>query len=756
MMPVDPRLIERLLRWEELHEQGQTVSPEELCGDCPELVADLRKQIDALQALEPVLHPKMDTTVSSTHPPEEWFARTVPGGLLPVIPGYDIEGVLGSGGMGAVYRARQRSLARSVALKVIRTGHRAAATEVARFRTEAEAAAALQHPNIVHVYEVGEHNGQPFLSMELVQGSSLDKKLLSGPLPAHEAAQLVEILARAIQHAHERGIIHRDLKPANVLLTEDGTLKIADFGLAKRLQQSRGLTRTGTVLGTPAYMAPEQAAGRTAEIGPAVDVYGLGALLYHLLTGRPPFQADNELDTLRKVVSDEPPSPSWLQPNVPRSLEAICLKCLEKKPSRRYASAAALADDLRRFREGEAVQARPLGKWDKALQWTTRRPRTVLGLVSACLVALLALAWWDANVRVKIEYYSNFTYRWSVPEGIYRISREQAQHRHQTFRFHRRAGRVEKVEVVNGHGYLSGEHHLTPLIEGDRFVGERPQRRECSYEYARDDQGRLLEMVARDVSGAVVWRLHFTSARTAHFTDDEGFPHSQAPSGAVYVEFTRSDDGLTQEVRYLDREGRRQPGKDGTFGKRIAYDPLGLPIEETYLGADDQPAVHREGFARRTLRYDGQGNNVEEAWYDLQGKPALCAHGIARQVWTYDWIGNALQVAYLGVDGRPTRCCHGVSQCRFAYSAQGDSAGERFFDEDGRPVLHRGGYHEVRTTHDGRGNKVEESYFGTDRQPVQLLSGYARIHWSYDARGEHKETAYFDLTGRRVQPVKAP
>jgi serine/threonine protein kinase/WD40 repeat protein len=277
---------------------------------------------------------------------------------LPALPGYEILQELGRGGMGVVYKARQLPLNRLVALKMILAGAEAGNQDRARLRIEAEAVARLQHPNIVQIHEVGESEGHPFLCLELLEGGSLASQLDGTPWEGCRAAELVETLARAVHAAHRRGVIHRDLKPANVLLTADGTPKITDFGLARRMDAASGPTRTGAVMGTPSYMAPEQAEGKTGQIGPAADVYALGAILYELLTGRPPFRAATPLDTLLQVVSDLPVPPSRWCPQVPPDLEAICLKCLEKKPRRRYASAEALAEDLERFLYHRPVLAR--------------------------------------------------------------------------------------------------------------------------------------------------------------------------------------------------------------------------------------------------------------------------------------------------------------------------------------------------------------------------------------------------------------
>jgi tetratricopeptide (TPR) repeat protein len=322
--------------------------------------------------------------------------RAVGPGPGPEVPGYEILGDLGRGGMGVVYKARQVALKRPVALKMLLNGTHLDPERLDRFRAEAETVARLQHPNIVQVYEVGELDGWPFFSLELVEGGSLDRKLAGAPLQVRDAATLLETLARAMHHAHQRGLVHRDLKPANVLLAADGTPKITDFGLAKQLDADAGRTHSGAVVGTPSYMAPEQAEGKNREVGPAADVYALGAILYECLTGRPPFRGATVLETLDQVRTWEPVPPSRLQPGVPRDLETVCLKCLRKEPARRYASALDLAEDLRRFLAGEPVRARPTPAWERALKWARRRPAAaaLLAVMVAALAGSVAGSLW--------------------------------------------------------------------------------------------------------------------------------------------------------------------------------------------------------------------------------------------------------------------------------------------------------------------------------------------------------------------------
>ncbi len=314
---------------------------------------------------------------------------------------YQILARIAHGGMGVVYKARQISLNRVVALKMILGGQLVTDDQVRRFQIEAEAAAQLDHPGIVPVYEVGQHRGLHYYSMGYVEGTSLSDRLADGPLPPCEAATLMVKAARAVAYAHVHGVVHRDLKPSNILVDSTGQPRVTDFGLAKRVEADSELTRAGGVLGTPSYMPPEQATGRTAEVGVLADVYALGATLYCLLTGRPPFQAAHVAETLRQVIEQDPVSPRLLNATVDRDLETICLKCLEKRPSQRFASATELADDLDRFLRGEPIRARPVSGLERTWKWIRRHPASasLIGTVaSAALVVIGLLTWFNARL----------------------------------------------------------------------------------------------------------------------------------------------------------------------------------------------------------------------------------------------------------------------------------------------------------------------------------------------------------------------
>ena len=440
---------------------------------------------------------------------------------------YEIIRELARGGMGVVFEARQVSLSRKVALKMILAGQLANDTEVSRFYTEAEAAANLDHPGIVPIFEVGQHEGQHYFSMGFIEGQSLSQRLAQGPLLTREAVDLIRRVSQAIEYAHQRGVIHRDLKPANVLLDQNGNPRVTDFGLAKRVQGESGLTGSGQIMGTPSYMPPEQAGGERGGVGPAADVYSLGATLYALVTGRPPFQAATAMDTVLMVIGDEPVSPRRLNASIPRDLETICLKCLEKEPGRRYTSAAFLAEDLRRFLAGEPILARPVGSMERLRKWARRRPAAA-ALVSVSSLTFIALTTGgilystqlrDFNTRlrgaledVKQERDEAETQRRRAVDQERLALRQESATRHSLYSAHvnlaQRAWEMDNVvgvlDLLNQHRPEPGRedlrgfewYHLWHLCHGARLTMSDHQGAVTSVAYAPN--GRLLATAAED------------------------------------------------------------------------------------------------------------------------------------------------------------------------------------------------------------------------------------------------------------------
>ena len=366
MIPDDPQLAELLDDYLSRLQAGERPDRAALLDEHPELAASL-KCLEALEGLAPTAN--VDSGFAASAPQQQ----DLPCDFGP----YELLEEIGRGGMGVVYKARQKALDRTVAVKMILASHLASPEHIRRFQVEAWAAARLRHSNITQIHDVGQHHGQHYFTMEYVEGKSLAQRIARQRLPVDTIVRLLSTVARAVDHLHAQGVVHRDLKPSNILLDCDDQPHVTDFGLAKVFVPGSEATATGVIAGTPSYMSPEQASGRSSEVGPATDIYSLGAILYELLTGEPPFGRENPLDTLLDILGREPRYPRQLNPRVPHGLELICLKCLAKSPADRYDSAAALADDLERFARQEPLAVRPPNMVERLIQWSRRQPALV-------------------------------------------------------------------------------------------------------------------------------------------------------------------------------------------------------------------------------------------------------------------------------------------------------------------------------------------------------------------------------------------
>jgi WD40 repeat protein/predicted Ser/Thr protein kinase len=482
------------------------------------------------------------------------------GSRLPEIPGYELLGELGRGGMGVVYKARQLGVDRLVAIKMIIAGAAADEQEIARFRQEAEAVGRLAHPNIIAIYDVGEFEGRPYFALEFVDGGSLDKKTAGVAQDARWAAAIVEVIARGMHAAHVGGIIHRDLKPANILMTSAGVPKIADFGLAKKADSRSDLTGTQATMGTPQYMSPEQADGKSRNVGPAADIWSMGAILYALLTGRPPFVGKSAMHTLMLVAGEEPAQPRRINPRVPRDLETICLKCLQKDPTRRYRTAYELADDLRAFLLDQPIKARPVGPLERAVKWARRRP-TAAALVGVSVLAgavLTALALGLARANSDLAGTAA-----ELRRNQAAVERANAEIRAEKTRADQRA--------------IDAESARAEAVEQRRLAEERSAEAEAARtrltrqtgalhcRSGRVDRGMAWLAAALQSPGAADpderaalrallggWRASLVRLTASHHDDDAVAAVFPAPDGSVWI--ARRD---AKEMRIFDGRGRK-------------------------------------------------------------------------------------------------------------------------------------------------------------------------------------------------------
>ena len=709
---------------------------------------------------------------------------------LKAFGGYEIEGELGRGGMGVVYLARQIELNRRVALKML-TGHQGP-DELQRFLEEAETAAGLNHTNIAHIYEIGEHDGAPFFSMEYVEAGSLADRLRKELPSPRDAAQLLINVARALHFAHQNGVVHRDMKPANVLLDPDGVPKVTDFGIAKRLKDDANLTRSGVVIGTPTYMAPEQAKGNSRHVGPAADVYSLGAILYEMLAGRPPFlPEDSETAITVRVLTEDPVSPAYHRPEIPRDLETICMKCLGKEPRDRYASAAALAEDLRRYLDDESILAKPPNTVSSSIKWVRRNPWKFVATATTLLLTvagLALLARWELYQRPRPEYAAQVAWVNGGLEPVEKIGEENASQRTAYLRLTRRGrfGPIIKAEVLNARGHPAVLRRLLnpeviPLymegLAGAQLYTEARQET-TSVEFSFDERDRAREATGRDRNGQVNWRMMYdhldapgSSSHTARarFVNMRGFD-ATSRDGASHMEFERDARGRDLKISFFNAAGKPAANGEGVYGYALERDDAGRIIQLVNLGLNGQPAANRAGMIAFNMSW-GREDRVEVR--DAKGQPSVW-NGIAAIVRENDGAGNPVRVTNLDAGGKPVSAAetewsvqemkrneHGELTQRTYFKADPDGALKQIsqlnvtYDDFGHPAdVQFAGVASWRSAlrHDANGNVIEEKLLDADGKPRAGDKGYAIKRFAYTPgpNGLRVEQTYFDAAGEKT------
>ena len=694
--------------------------------------------------------------------------------------------------MGVVYRARQIQLNRIVGLKML-TGHYGP-DELTRFRAEAETAAGLHHTNIIQIYEVGDVEGAPFYSMEYVESGSLADRLRTGPIEEREAAQLLISVARALHFAHRNGVVHRDMKPANILLDPEGVPKVADFGIAKRLTANSALTLSGAVIGTPTYMAPEQAKGTSRDVGAPADIYSLGAILYEMLAGRPPFLPDDSETALTvRVITEDAVSPAFYRPGIPRDLETICLKCLEKEPRDRYESAAAFAEDLRRYLDDESIVARPPTTAVRTVKWIRRNPWRFVAATSL----LLALAWggqrlwhWEFYEHPRIEYAAFVEFVNGALEPALRLEQKDLVRAPVHLRLTRRgrSGPITLVEVLNSRGHpavlrpVQNSEAIPIYMEG--LMGAQPNTEKApestKVEFIYTGE-KLAEVQARDRNGGVVWRILYdrevaeasSGAIGARYVNMLGF-NAASRSGATHIRVERDSQGRDRQINFFNASGEPTPNGEGVYGYRVERDGAGLIIQLTNLNREGKPAANRNGIIALGYNWDKRGRLIRVEVRDAEGRSAVL-NGVAAASLEYDSSGNVIRQTRFGADGKIARSAGNdwVLQ-EIARNERGEVLGRKYFrgsadgttslisewkigyDEFGHPAAIRiSGAVNWGTAfrHDARGNVVEEKYLDAeDRAMVTEESGYAikRRAYEFSPQGTRWIETYFDANGAKT------
>jgi hypothetical protein len=688
--------------------------------------------------------------------------------------------------MGVVYLARQVELKRRVALKML-TGH-FGPEELRRFQEEAETAAGLTHTNIAHIYEVGDHEGVPFFSMEYVEGGSL-ADVLRKDLPSPEdAARLLISVARALHFAHQNGVVHRDMKPANVLLDLDRIPKVADFGIAKRLNADSKLTRTGAVIGTPTYMAPEQARGDSRHVGPTADVYALGAILYEMLAGRPPFLPEDSSDPIIvRVLTEDPVSPAFHRPEIPRDLETICMKCLEKEPRNRYQSAGAFAEDLRRFLDDEAILAKPPSTVGYSIRWVRRHPWKFLAATTAVVLFVTALALvarWDLYQRPYVGYAKRLDWVKGGLESVETINEQTASRSPAYVRLTRRGrlGPIAKLEILNARGYPAvlrsiGLTDFFPIY-AENLLGSQPNEERIPETTTLElsfDGSTVREAISRDRNNQVNWRIIYDAVASsgsnvrARFANARGFASSNT-NAAAQMEFEVDERGRYSKIRFFNANSKEAPNGEGVYGYKLDRDELGRVVRVTNLGPDGKPAANRVGqFGIATT----WGDETQHTFIDANGQPAPW-NGIAAVKVEYDSDRNTRRISNLGSDGqvvRDEKAKWSVQEIK--RNERGEATQLTYFKADANGALNQlsqtniaydefGYTNELNIAgaspwrsalrHDEKGNVVEEKTLDSNGQALVNERGYAikRQNYTPTAEGLRVEETYFDPAGNKA------
>ena len=706
---------------------------------------------------------------------------------LKVFGGYEVQSELGRGGMGVVYLARQVELNRRVALKML-TGHYGA-NELRRFLEEAETAAGLSHSNIAQIYEVGEHEGAPFFSMEYVENGSLADRLRKELPASQDAARLMIEVARALHYAHQNGVVHRDMKPANILLDQDDVPKVADFGIAKRIHDDSRLTHTGAVIGTPAYMAPEQAKGHSRHVGPAADIYSLGAILYETLTGRPPFlPEESETPVTVRVLTEDPVSPAWHRPGVPRDLETICMKCLQKEPRNRYLSAADLADDLERYLKDEAIKAKPPNALVRAIKWARRHPWKFLGagfVGILVLAGVLGLAYWILYSRSTTEYASSIPAVRGAIDPKLRLSAADIARREMSFRVTRKGwrGPITQVEVVNPRGHPAAareifNHDVMPnYFEGIAGMQKDDERfRETVTMAFTVNDAEVNEATALDRNHNIIWRVLYDYPRgsesktlvRARFMNLRGYDIGIAS----HAEIERDAAGRDSLVRFYSSSGQPKPNGEGVYGYRLVRDSVGRVTRLINLDQDGNAGPNRLGICGLATEYGSGTQPLRTTYLGADGKPAAY-NGVVSVVDEYDNAGNVARLAFYDANGKATNSTLGFAEVNYNRNEHGETTEviRRKLKDDGQLEIESrmtiaydtNGYpSEVRTyggtnqatqfTHDEVGNVVEERSVDPQGKPIIGANGWAVRRKTYlavkEPPGWREEETYFDANGQ--------